>query len=154
MFVSNFVADRPEAGAALRRSGCRYDNHDPVCRMAITLQEGIERRILVESSEAIEDAIFTAAEVLVENLRGATDRMTRKFDVLLQGLLANFDGKLDIHDVRYAVPGNEDVTPVKSSVFPIAIVAELLTVWKIRIDTSRVPTWQAYVVRYGSALLS
>lgn len=154
--MTEFVIDTSTEGRSKAPTQRCVPATDPLSGVASAMRANIHSRIAVEDSEEVNDAFFDAAEVVVAQMRGATERMVEKFDTLLANLLTTFPERPDLHELRYAVPNSRgyDVQPVRSSVMPVAIVTELLMNWKIRLDMRRVPHWRNFAKRYGAILLA
>ena len=130
--------------------------HESACDMPETLLRSIKQRISFAETPEVHKALLDAARTLQARERGDKITMQRKFDDLLRGLLTNFD-KPDHREIRYAIPTsvrNGNPQPVKQSAVPLAIVSELLTRHKVRLDTAQIRHWRPFVSRYGPSVMA
>lgn len=116
------------------------------------LADAISVRAHFVDDSLTRSTLLTAADVLIAKENGK--HVTKKFDVLLAFVLENYDRATDM-DIRAAIPNSaKKVTRVHKNAFPVAVVGELLTFRKIRVQPRKLKHWKAFSTRYASAVLN
>jgi hypothetical protein len=123
---------------------------------SVGLRKSISQRVIFQNEDAVEEGYIGASEVIWAKENGSPEAVTVAFDKLLDSLLTNFKDRVTPRDIRSAVPHRRPHGPdlVEQSVFPVALVSELLTRRKVRINTRRLKNWPAFTQRYGAALMA